>query len=74
MSQFSQAKQDAAQYVKIDNKIIAAIKRHEANIVAMDAEKTAITNTYTRIDGGMAIFAAALDHVRETTAYKAVQA
>jgi hypothetical protein len=74
MSAFTQAKADAARYVKIDNKIIAANKRNEANILAMEAEKTAITNTYTRIDGGMAILTAALDHVRETTAYKAGQA
>ena len=74
MSAFLEAKKDAGKIRKLELRIENLDKKHCADVAKIGGEIQKIRDFYNGIDGGAAILRVALDHVRETTAYKAVQA
>ena len=74
MSAFLEAKKDAGKIRKLELRIENLDKKHYTDVAKIGGEIQKIRDVYNGIDGGAAILRVALDHVRETTAYKAVQA
>jgi hypothetical protein len=70
MSAFTTAKQDAAKILKLERRIAAVKKTAEDKSAVLQTEIDAIQKQYANMDGGTGLLAAALEHVRETTAYK----
>ena len=70
MSAFTEAKKDAAKIVKLERRKEAAAKRHAEELRRIEQEIVCVSSRYGEIEGGNALLNAAIDHVRETTAYK----